>query len=64
MTMTLSLTYLSCTAFTADHQRLVHRLQPALQIPVGLLCHNKDMWFELLLTATLDILNVMPPLLY
>lgn len=42
------LIYLSCTALTADHQGLVHGLQLALNIPVGLLCHDKDMWFELL----------------
>lgn len=42
------LVYLSCTALTADHQGLVHWLQLALNIPVGFLRHNKDMWFELL----------------
>lgn len=42
------LVYLSCTALAANHQRLVDWLQMAPNIPVGFLCHNKDMWFELL----------------
>lgn len=42
------LVYLSCTALTANHQRLVNWLKVALNIPVGFLRHNKDMWFELL----------------
>jgi len=41
--------YLSCAALPTDHQGLVHWLQLALDIPVGSFCHNKDMWFELLL---------------
>ena len=41
--------YLSCTTLTADHQGLIRWLQLTPNIPVGFLCHNEDMWLQLLL---------------
>lgn len=47
--------YLSGSTLTANNQRLVHRLQLTLNIPVSLLRHIKDMRFELLLAKTQNI---------
>lgn len=50
------LVYLSRTALTANHQRLVNWLKMTLDIPVGFLRHNKDMGFELLKPETSFVL--------